>query len=188
VIFEGSNELPVTLRLASLDWTVVEAAAVAEEVAQAAELINFGHEAFGDGAGPAERSATCAVAVLRQNVEDEALASLSALEASVEMAPVAPRLGRVRFFPLPPARRRAYSMALPIQTPYNYRSRAILWLRQGPVVFLPGGASNRPLVRRLNIIFVFCFLAQLVYGEFNLFSEGEALQVSKCLKKFWKIY
>ena len=51
-----------------------------------------------------------AVAVLRRNVEDEALASLSALEASVDLAPVAPRLG------------------------------------------------------------------QLVYGEFNLFAEGEALK------------
>ena len=51
-----------------------------------------------------------AVAVLRRNVEDEALASLSALEASAELAPVAPRLG------------------------------------------------------------------QLVYGEFNLFEEGEALK------------
>ena len=51
-----------------------------------------------------------AVAVLRRNVEDEALASLTALEASAELAPVAPRLG------------------------------------------------------------------QLVYGEFNLFEEGEALK------------
>lgn len=55
-------------------------------------------------------TADVAVAVLRRNVEDEALASLTALEASAELAPVAPRLG------------------------------------------------------------------QLVYGEFNLFEEGEALK------------
>ena len=55
-------------------------------------------------------TATVAVAVLRRNVEDEALASLSALQASPDLGPVAPRLG------------------------------------------------------------------QLVYGEFNLFEEGEALK------------
>ena len=55
-------------------------------------------------------SAPVAVAVLRRNVEDEALASLTALAASADLAPVAPRLG------------------------------------------------------------------QLVYGEFNLFEEGEALK------------
>ena len=57
-----------------------------------------------------ESGSDVAVAVLRRNVEDEALASLTALEASTDLAPVAPRLG------------------------------------------------------------------QLVYGEFNLFEEGEALK------------
>lgn len=78
-------------------------------------------------ASTGEESPPVAVAVLRRNVEDEALASLTALEASAELAPVAPRLG------------------------------------------------------------------QLVYGEFNLFEEGEALkefatttigQSSSCTMRF----